>query len=97
MYVCGVTSYESSHLGHAGSAVAFDILLRQQCLTIKSHEIPTRLQHLGYEVTYVRNLTDIDDKETAAQAFKNFKIPCDNISEHMGHHDFKGTSYNIST
>ncbi|KAF7844775.1 cysteine--tRNA ligase 2, cytoplasmic-like [Senna tora] len=49
MYVCGVTSYDYSHLGHARAAVNFDILYRY-------------LQHLGYEVTYVRNFTDVDDK-----------------------------------
>ncbi|XP_022775966.1 cysteine--tRNA ligase 2, cytoplasmic-like isoform X4 [Durio zibethinus] len=49
MYVCGVTAYDFSHLGHARAAVAFDVLYRY-------------LQHLGYEVTYVRNFTDVDDK-----------------------------------
>ncbi|KAM7275498.1 hypothetical protein ACFE04_017364 [Oxalis oulophora] len=49
MYVCGVTSYALSHLGHARAAVIFDILYRY-------------LKHLGYEVIYVRNFTDIDDK-----------------------------------
>ncbi|XP_028757900.1 cysteine--tRNA ligase 2, cytoplasmic [Neltuma alba] len=49
MYVCGITSYDYSHLGHARAAVNFDILYRY-------------LQHLGYEVTYVRNFTDVDDK-----------------------------------
>ncbi|XP_012082122.1 cysteine--tRNA ligase 2, cytoplasmic [Jatropha curcas] len=49
MYVCGVTAYDFSHIGHARAAVVFDILFRY-------------LQHLGYEVTYVRNFTDIDDK-----------------------------------
>ncbi|KAJ7954121.1 Cysteine-tRNA ligase [Quillaja saponaria] len=49
MYVCGVTAYDFSHLGHARAAVNFDILYRY-------------LQHLGYEVTYVRNFTDVDDK-----------------------------------
>ncbi|XP_021657024.1 cysteine--tRNA ligase 2, cytoplasmic isoform X2 [Hevea brasiliensis] len=49
MYVCGVTSYDLSHIGHARAAVIFDVLFRY-------------LQHLGYEVTYVRNFTDIDDK-----------------------------------
>ncbi|XP_031248213.1 cysteine--tRNA ligase 2, cytoplasmic [Pistacia vera] len=49
MYVCGVTAYDLSHLGHARAAVSFDILYRY-------------LQHLGYEVTYVRNFTDVDDK-----------------------------------
>ncbi|GKU90299.1 hypothetical protein SLEP1_g4305 [Rubroshorea leprosula] len=49
MYVCGVTAYDFSHLGHARAAVNFDVLYRY-------------LQHLGYEVTYVRNFTDVDDK-----------------------------------
>lgn len=49
MYVCGVTSYDLSHLGHARAAVSFDILYRY-------------LKHLGYEVTYIRNFTDVDDK-----------------------------------
>nr|AFK47028.1 unknown [Lotus japonicus] len=49
MYVCGVTAYDFSHLGHARAAVSFDILFRY-------------LKHLGYEVTYVRNFTDVDDK-----------------------------------
>ncbi|KAL5553137.1 hypothetical protein UlMin_040538 [Ulmus minor] len=49
MYVCGVTAYDLSHIGHARAAVNFDVLFRY-------------LQHLGYEVTYVRNFTDVDDK-----------------------------------
>lgn len=49
MYVCGITAYDSSHLGHARSAVVFDVLYRI-------------LRFLGYEVIYVRNITDIDDK-----------------------------------
>ncbi|XP_010526147.1 PREDICTED: cysteine--tRNA ligase 2, cytoplasmic-like [Tarenaya hassleriana] len=49
MYVCGITAYDFSHLGHARAAVSFDILYRY-------------LLHLGYEVTYVRNFTDVDDK-----------------------------------
>ncbi|ESQ40735.1 hypothetical protein EUTSA_v10013284mg [Eutrema salsugineum] len=49
MYVCGITAYDFSHLGHARASVSFDILYRY-------------LRHLGYEVTYVRNFTDVDDK-----------------------------------
>ena len=49
MYVCGVTVYDYSHIGHARVYVAFDVLFRQ-------------LKHLGYDVTYVRNFTDVDDK-----------------------------------
>ena len=49
MYVCGMTVYDYSHLGHARSMVAFDVVQRW-------------LQASGYRVTYVRNITDIDDK-----------------------------------
>ncbi|KAK9134946.1 hypothetical protein Syun_014276 [Stephania yunnanensis] len=49
MYVCGVTAYDLSHIGHARAYVAFDLLYRY-------------LVHLGYEVKYVRNFTDVDDK-----------------------------------
>ncbi len=49
MYVCGVTAYDESHLGHARAAVVFDVLYRV-------------LRYLGYEVHYVRNYTDVDDK-----------------------------------
>jgi cysteinyl-tRNA synthetase len=49
LYVCGMTVYDYCHLGHARVMVAFDAVTRY-------------LRHLGYQVTYVRNITDIDDK-----------------------------------
>ncbi|EEF46928.1 cysteinyl-tRNA synthetase, putative [Ricinus communis] len=49
MYVCGVTAYDLSHIGHARVYVTFDVLYRY-------------LKHLGYDVCYVRNFTDVDDK-----------------------------------
>ena len=49
MYVCGVTVYDYSHIGHARANVVFDVICRY-------------LRFLGYDVTYVRNYTDIDDK-----------------------------------
>ncbi|MDR2404992.1 MAG: cysteine--tRNA ligase [Deltaproteobacteria bacterium] len=49
LYVCGPTVYDHAHIGHARSAVAFDILVRH-------------LEATGHKVTYVRNYTDIDDK-----------------------------------
>jgi len=49
MYVCGMTVYDYCHIGHARVLVVFDVVYRF-------------LKHLGYEVTYVRNITDIDDK-----------------------------------
>ena len=49
MYVCGVTVYDDVHLGHARGALAFEIIRRY-------------LGFRGYDVTYVRNFTDVDDK-----------------------------------
>ena len=50
MYVCGPTVYGDAHLGHARPAITFDILYRY-------------LQHLGYKVRYVRNITDVGHLE----------------------------------
>ena len=49
MYVCGITVYDYCHVGHARCYVAFDVIRRW-------------LRYRGYEVNYVRNITDIDDK-----------------------------------
>ena len=49
IYVCGPTVYSSSHMGHARSAIVFDVIVKF-------------LRNIGYEVTYVKNFTDIDDK-----------------------------------
>ena len=49
MYVCGVTVYDLCHIGHARSAIIFDMIYRY-------------LRYRGYEVSFVRNFTDIDDK-----------------------------------
>jgi cysteinyl-tRNA synthetase len=49
MYVCGMTVYDLCHVGHARVMVVFDVVTRY-------------LRSLGYDVTYVRNITDIDDK-----------------------------------
>ncbi|MGH2479794.1 MAG: class I tRNA ligase family protein, partial [Ktedonobacteraceae bacterium] len=48
IYVCGVTPYDTTHLGHAFTYVSFDTLIRY-------------LEFLGYTVNYVQNVTDIDD------------------------------------
>ncbi len=48
MYVCGITSYDSTHLGHAATYLTYDLLIR-------------RLEDLGHEVRMVRNVTDVDD------------------------------------
>lgn len=49
MYACGITVYDEAHIGHASQAIIFDGIRRY-------------LEYLGYQVTYVRNYTDIDDK-----------------------------------
>ncbi len=49
MYVCGVTVYDYCHIGHARSVIVFDVLARY-------------LRARGYDLTYVRNFTDVDDK-----------------------------------
>ncbi|MES2998914.1 MAG: cysteine--tRNA ligase [Pseudomonadota bacterium] len=49
LYVCGMTVYDYCHIGHARVLVAFDVIVRY-------------LTRQGYDVTYVRNITDIDDK-----------------------------------
>jgi cysteinyl-tRNA synthetase len=53
MYVCGPTVYGEAHLGHSRSAITFDVLYRY-------------LQHLGYKVRYVRNITDVGHLENDA-------------------------------
>jgi cysteinyl-tRNA synthetase len=55
MYVCGPTVYGEAHLGHARPAITFDILFRY-------------LQHIGYKVRYVRNITDVGHLENDADS-----------------------------
>ena len=49
MYVCGVTVYDYTHIGHGRSSVAFDVIRRY-------------FEYCGYDVTFVKNFTDVDDK-----------------------------------
>jgi len=53
MYVCGMTVYSDAHIGHARTYVAFDVIRRY-------------FEYKGYKVTYVQNITDVDDKIIAA-------------------------------
>lgn len=80
MYVCGMTVYDYCHLGHARVMVAFDMVNRWLRVT-------------GYDVTYVRNITDIDDKiikraldnnETIAQLTQRFIDAMDEDSARLG-------------
>src|SRR5213594_1657023 len=62
MYVCGPTVYKPSHLGHMVGPVIFD--------TVKRY-----LTYLGYEVTLVVNITDVDDKLIAQAQKQNTTVP----------------------
>lgn len=66
MYVCGATVYDLSHLGHARANVVFDVLYRY-------------LRSSGFEVSYVRNFTDIDDK--IIQRSERDQIPWKTLTE----------------
>jgi cysteinyl-tRNA synthetase len=66
MYVCGITAYDVSHLGHARSAIVFDIIKRY-------------LRYKGLNVTHVRNITDVDDKIIAKASQE--KVSTDEIAK----------------
>src|SRR5690554_8124516 len=61
MYVCGLTTYDYMHIGHARMFVAFDVAVRY-------------LRYRGYDVTFVRNITDVDDKIIKRAAETNADI-----------------------
>ena len=61
MYVCGITPYSSSHIGHAMSAVTFDALRRY-------------LEFRGFKVRHIQNFTDIDDKMIVAANERNITV-----------------------
>lgn len=68
MYVCGVTIYDHCHIGHGRTFVAFDVVARYLCYS-------------GYELNYVRNVTDVDDKiiKRAAET----RVTCDDLTERL--------------
>ena len=68
MYVCGVTVYDQCHVGHARVMVVFDTIYRW-------------LMQLGYDVNYVRNFTDVDDK--IIQRANLAKIDIDELTDSM--------------
>ncbi|MCL4165367.1 UNVERIFIED_CONTAM: hypothetical protein GTU68_054045, partial [Idotea baltica] len=80
MYVCGMTVYDYCHLGHARVMVVFDMVARW-------------FRASGYEVTYVRNITDVDDKiiqranenkETIGELTQRFIDAMNEDSEKLG-------------
>lgn len=68
MYVCGVTIYDLCHIGHGRTFVSFDVVVRY-------------LRYLGYDVTFVRNITDVDDK-IIKRAAENAES-CDTLTERL--------------
>jgi len=68
MYVCGVTIYDLCHIGHGRTFVCFDAIVRY-------------LRYSGYEVKYVRNITDVDDK-IIKRANEN-KESCENLTTRL--------------
>ena len=80
MYVCGMTVYDYCHIGHARVMVVFDTVARY-------------LRHCGYELTYVRNITDIDDKiiQRANQNGEHFTVLTKRFIEAM-HEDERALS-----
>ncbi|EYU17315.1 cysteine--tRNA ligase [Photorhabdus aegyptia] len=68
MYVCGITIYDLCHIGHGRTFVSFDVVARY-------------LRYLGYDLTYVRNVTDVDDK-IIKRATENSES-CDDLTGRM--------------
>ncbi len=91
MYVCGPTVYDSSHLGHARSIVAFDLIRRY-------------LEFKGYKVRYIQNFTDIDDKmikRAQEQGVKTSELAAKYIKEYFEDFDQlfvkRATIYPVAT
>lgn len=68
MYVCGVTIYDLCHIGHGRTFVAFDVVARY-------------LRYSGYQLNYVRNVTDVDDKIIKRAAETG--VTCDDLTERL--------------
>ncbi|RUO43800.1 cysteine--tRNA ligase [Aliidiomarina taiwanensis] len=80
LYVCGVTIYDYCHIGHARTYVAFDVVVRY-------------LRYRGYDVTFVRNITDVDDKiiKRAAETNADINAITEEFLQFM-HEDFDALS-----
>ena len=73
MYVCGITPYSSSHLGHAMCAIVFDVIRRY-------------LEYKGFDVNHIQNFTDVDDKMIKAsndQGIEVFELAELNIKSYL--------------
>jgi cysteinyl-tRNA synthetase len=77
MYVCGITPYSASHIGHAMFSVVFDVVRRY-------------LEHKGFDVKHIQNFTDIDDKMIAAANSRGItveELAEENIQQYLGETD----------
>ena len=83
MYVCGVTVYDHCHLGHARCMIVFDAFSKY-------------LKHLGYQVKFVSNITDIDDKiiKKAVEHHVTYDVISQTITESM-HQDARALGLNL--
>lgn len=82
LYVCGITAYDLCHIGHARSALVFDVIARY-------------LRYRGYAVTFVKNFTDVDDKiidRAKAEGTDIFAIAGRYIGEHDADMDALGVA-----
>ena len=73
LYVCGITVYDCCHVGHARSAIVFDVITRY-------------MKYRGFEVTYVKNYTDVDDKIIAKAQAEGTGIT-EVADRYIGEHD----------
>ena len=93
IYVCGPTVYDACHIGHARSVIVFDMIVRY-------------LRAIGYQVTYVRNFTDVDDKiinranelgistgELSEKYIKEFHDDMDALKEHRPTYEPRATEH----
>jgi len=85
MYVCGITPYDSAHLGHAMSAVVFDMIRRY-------------FEFKGFNVNYIQNFTDVDDKMINAANLQNIdvsELAEKNIAEYLD--ELKSLNVKVAT
>src|SRR3989344_2485642 len=83
MFVCGPTVYDYSHIGHARTYIIYDVIARY-------------LRRLGYEVFYLQNITDIDDK-IIDRAKKSGRDPVELSKEFTKHHHTDMKALNINS
>ena len=86
IYVCGVTPYEESHVGHAMSAIIYDVLVRY----LRWEGNPAG----GYEVSYVSNYTDVDDK-VIARASELGRDPLELVNENIAQWEEQQRALNL--